>query len=301
VLAGLELERKPERHAPQPPPGSREEAVMLARWLAAEEAIPSTSVEELARLTETNGGMHYLIDVRSEAEYEAGHVPGSLNVPGGQAVQRADDFIAVRNAPIVFISEKSARSVMAAYWYRQMGFANASFLEAGVGAWSGNDRALVGGVPRDEPLGFAAARAAARFIAVADFERARGDPSIVIIDVGASVDFESAHVPGARWISRGSIESLLPERFNDRGQPMVVCCPDGRQSVFAGQTLVGMGYTNVRILEGGVGAWLAAGGSAESGLSECLAPANDVVLSPSIRGTPEDMRRYLEWELSLNR
>jgi hypothetical protein len=28
---------------------------------------------------------------------------------------------------------------------------------------------------------------------------------------------------------------------------------------------------------------------------------NDVVLSPSIRGTKEDMQRYLDWELRLNR
>ena len=301
VLAGLELERNPERQQPQPPPGSREEAVMLARRLAAEEAIPSTSVQELARLTEMNGGMHYLIDVRSEAEYESGHVPRSLNVPGGQAVQRADDFIAVRNAPIVFISSKSARAVMAAYWYRQMGFVNASFLEGGVSAWSENDRPLMVGAPADEPLGLAAAKAPARFIAAADLGRVRGDSAVLILDVGTSADYESAHVPGARWISRGSIESLLPERFADLGQPIVVSCPDGRQSVFAGQTLVEMGYAEVKVLEGGVRGWLAAGRTAETGLSSCLASPNDVVLSPSIRGTPEDMRRYLEWELSLNR
>ena len=49
-------------------------------------------------------GVTYLIDVRSEAEFEAGHIAGSINVPGGQAVQRADDFVAVRNAQIIFIS-----------------------------------------------------------------------------------------------------------------------------------------------------------------------------------------------------
>jgi 3-mercaptopyruvate sulfurtransferase SseA len=108
-------------------------------------------------------------------------------------------------------------------------------------------------------------------------------------------------VPGARWISRGWIESKLPEQFIDRGQSIVVSCPDGRQSVFAARTLVEMGYTDVAVLEGGVRGWSAAGFAAEQGLSGCLTPANDVVLSPSIRGTKEDMRRYLEWELRLNR
>jgi hypothetical protein len=37
-------------------------------------------------------------------------------VPGGQAVQRADDFVPVRNAEMV-LSAISRRALMAAYWY----------------------------------------------------------------------------------------------------------------------------------------------------------------------------------------
>ena len=300
VLAGFDLEYKPQRKAPPAPEGSRKEAIELARRLAAEERIPFISVEAATGMVRTQG-MHYLVDVRSEDEYAAGHVPGSLTVPGGQAVQRADDFIAVRNAPIVFISHESARAVMAAYWYRQMGFPNAGVLEGGISAWSHSGGGLATGAPRDEPLGFDAAKDAARLIAARDLERMRGDSSVLILDVGSSVDYESAHVPGARWISRGSIESVLPERFADRGQPIVVTCPDARQSVFAARTLVKMGYTDVTVLDGGVHAWTAAGFATEQGLSACLAPPNDVVFSPSIRGTKEDMRRYLDWEVKLNR
>ena len=62
-------------------------------------------------LPRKDGGVTYLIDVRSENEYEKGHIPGSLNIPGGQAVQRADDFVAVKNSRIIFVSHQSvARS-----------------------------------------------------------------------------------------------------------------------------------------------------------------------------------------------
>ena len=301
VLAGFDLEHQPRRQAPPAPPTSRKNAAALARRVAAEEGIPSMSIQELARLLGMKGHMHYLIDVRSEEEYAAGHVPGSFNVPGGQAVQRADDFIAVRHAPIMFISNESARAVMAAYWYRQMGLPNVSVLEGGISAWSKSAGQLAAGAPRDEPLGFDAAKDAARFIAATVLERMRGDPAILVLDVGTSVDFESAHVPGARWLSRGWIECVLPEQFGDRGQRIVVSCPDGRQSVFAARTLMEMGYAEVAVLDGGVRAWSAAGFATEQGLSDCLAPPNDVVWSPSIRGTKEDMRRYLEWELKLNR
>ena len=93
-------------------------------------------------LASMNKGVTYLIDVRSEAEFEAGHISGSINVPGGQAVQRADDFVAVRNAQIIFISNESARAVMAAYWYRQMGFPHVSVLQGGLRAWSENGRSI---------------------------------------------------------------------------------------------------------------------------------------------------------------
>ena len=63
-------------------------------------------------MAESNTGVTYLLDVRSEHEYEAGHVAGSINVPGGQAVQRADDFVAVRNGRIIFISNQASRAMM---------------------------------------------------------------------------------------------------------------------------------------------------------------------------------------------
>ena len=122
---------------------------------------------------------------------------------------------------------------------------------------------------------------------------------MLILDVGSSVDFESAHVPGARWISRGWIESRLPEQLSERGQSIVVSCPDGRQSVFAAQTLAAMGYTNVQVLDGGVRAWSAQGFATEQGSTGCLVETKDVVLSPSIRGNKEEMQRYLDWEVNL--
>src|SRR5439155_19108218 len=82
--------------------------------------------------------------------------------------------------------------------------------------------------------------------------------SILILDVGTSLEFEAAHVPGARWISRGWIELKLPERFPDRGQS-IMTCPDGRNSVFAALALTKLGYTDVFVLDGGVQAWLATG------------------------------------------
>jgi rhodanese-related sulfurtransferase len=300
VLAGFELERKPGRPTPPAPAMGREAATALARRMAEEESISWISSQELSHRVETTS-MRYLIDVRSESEFASGHVPGSINVPGGQAVQRADDFIAVRNAQIVFTSNESARAVMAAYWYQEMGFAKVAVLEGGVRAWTGNGGGIESGSPGDEPIGFEAARQAVRVVGGKTVEIKACDPSILLLDAGTSLDFETAHLRGAKWISRGWLDLKLPELYADRNQPIVLTCSDGRQSVFAALTLGELGYSDVVVLDGGVRAWSAAGNPTEQGVDGCLVERNDVVVSPSIRGTKEDMQRYLDWELTLQK
>jgi len=302
VLAGLELEKNPARTLRQAAPESRRAALSLAQQIATEEKLVWISSQELLRrLGEPSGSFTYLIDVRSEAEFESGHIAGSLSVPGGQAVQRADDFVAVRNAEIVFISNESARAVMAAYWYRQMGFLHVDLLQGGLRSWSECGYKLARGAAIDEPLGLAAAQLVATFVDSQNFAAEADDASILILDVGTSLEFESAHLPGAQWISRGWLELELPRQYPDRQRAIVVTCADGRQSIFAARALFGLGYKNVRVLAGGMRAWRAAGMRTESGLDGCLVEANDVVLSPSIRGTKEDMQRYLDWETKLER
>lgn len=300
VLAGFELESKPDRKTIQASDESRAQARDLALRLAREEKIPALSVRELIAGTAGNDdGVTYLIDVRSEGEYVSNHIPASINVPGGQAVQCADDFVAVRNGRVVFVSYHSVRAIMAAYWYREMGFANAAFLEGGLQAWIENRGTLVSGAVEREPLGFAVAKKIARMLAPAELDSLWRNSSVKILDVGSSLDFEGAHLPGAQWISRGWIELKLSALFQDSSRTIVLSCQNGHHSILAGRTLAEMGYQEIFILNGGVRAWAKAGYPTVTGLDSCLVEPNDVVLSPSIRGSKEDMKHYLEWELKL--
>lgn len=300
VLAGFDLESKPNRKSLVASAASRQNGRALALRLAAEEGIPDISAADLKGAVEkTDEGVPYLVDVRSESEFESGHLPGSLNVPGGQAVQRADDFIAVRNAKIIFISNQSARAVMAAYWYRQMGFSEVAVLRNGLAGWRRDGGPIATGAEKNETLGLAQARRSARCVTAAAAVELLKDSSLVVLDVGSSVEFEGAHLPGAKWISRGWLELKLSSHVPDRARPILVSCPDGAQSVFAARALATCGYQNVYVLDGGVRAWATAGFPVESGFTACFVEANDVVLSPSIKGNKEEMRRYLEWEETL--
>jgi rhodanese-related sulfurtransferase len=300
VLAGLELEAEPKRETPTVPSESRDRAQSLALELAKEGGIRWISATELMRITRRpERGVTYLLDVRSLIEYESGHIQGSLHVPGGQAVQRADDFIAVRNGKIIFISHESTRAVMTAYWYRQMGFHDVSVLQGGLRAWVEGGQPLVGGAAHAVTLGLETAKRKAKLIPPAELDRRLQSLSPLVLDVGTSLDFEAAHVPSARWISRGWIDIKLPDQFPDRGQPIIVTCPDSQHSVLAARALTEIGYRNVSVLNGGVRAWTAAGYPTEKGLAPYLVEPKDVVLSPSITGDKEAMKRYLEWEVKL--
>jgi rhodanese-related sulfurtransferase len=188
---------------------------------------------------------------------------------------------------------------MAAYWYRQMGFKQVRVLQGGLDAWRASGQPLVAGVLMAEPSSFSAAKRGTQYIDTAMLQRELRSRSSTVLDVSTSLEYEIAHVPGAKWISRCWIDIKLPELIADRAQRFIVTCRDGRQSTFAAQQLARVGYTNLSVLVDGLRSWTAAGYSTDSGMGDALTPANDVVLSPSIRGNKEDMQRYLDWELRL--
>ena len=64
----------------------------------------------------------HLLDVRWQAEFAAGHVPGALSAPGGQLVECTDNWIGVRGGRIVVLDDDSIRARMAAGWLKQLGY-----------------------------------------------------------------------------------------------------------------------------------------------------------------------------------
>ena len=298
VLAGLELESTPTRVTSAAPEQSRNQAQEIALRIADEEKVPWISARELTDQL-ANDAVTYLIDVRSENEYDNSHIPGSLNVPGGQAVQRADDFVAVKNGRIIFVSNQSARAVMAAYWYRQMGFRDVKVLQGGLEAWRDRGGPVKSGGSQNEPLGFAAAKKVARMLVAGEVSSLLQNSSASILHVGSSSDFAAVHLPGSKWISRGWLELKLTSLWTDKAQPIMLSCRDGQSSILAARTLAEMGYKEIFVLDGGVQMWARAGYPTERGLESCLVESNDVVLSPSVKGDKEAMRRYLEWEIKL--
>jgi rhodanese-related sulfurtransferase len=255
----------------------------------------------------------YLIDVRTSEEYGRGHIPGFQWFPGGQAVQRADDLVAVRNGHVVFACDGHVRATVAASWYRQMGFPNVYVLDGGTTAWAASGQALattaqsVGprgydeGIGGPRPAGYDDARPQVEAVTAAALDERRKSPSPpVVIFVDTSKDFAAGHVPGARWVPRGWLELSIEEVAPSKDAPIVVTCENGLSSVLAGAALKGLGYRRVAALDEGMQGWRRANLPVERGLSGVMNPPNDVLTMGTDRTWAEAIQ-YLRWEEELGK
>jgi rhodanese-related sulfurtransferase len=301
LLAGLELERGADRvDLPVPSAEGRAAAEAFAARVAAEDGVRMLSIPELQKVmgraaTETV----YLIDVRTREEFVAGHVPGFWWMPGGQAVQRADDTVAVRGGTVVFCCDGTVRASVTASWYRQMGFTNVYAVTGGTTAWTGAGLPLAAGA--DEPIEPLVADAQARVREVSPAELAAHlastTPPVVLV-VDPSDRFAAGHVPGARWLSRSWLELRIAELVPDPRTPVVVTDEDGQEAPLAAATLLELGYADVSTLAGGTQAWRTEGRPLEHGLTGVVRPPDDVVPAGPDRSYA-DMINYLRWEEKL--
>ncbi|MBA2515740.1 MAG: molybdopterin-synthase adenylyltransferase MoeB [Solirubrobacterales bacterium] len=78
----------------------------------------------------------------------------------------------------------------------------------------------------------------------------------VLVDVRESEEYETGHIPGARHVPRGFLESRIEGVAPDRSQPIVLYCASGNRSALAAHTLTDlMGYENVESMTGGITLW----------------------------------------------
>jgi len=120
-------------------------------------AIRSVSPEEAAALLAEG---YVYVDVRSEPEFEAGHVPGALNVPllhqGAAGLTPDPEFLAVMQQAfgtgekLVIGCKAGGRSKKASDQLAQAGFSDLSDMSAG---WDGSRDAFGRAVPGWSKLG----------------------------------------------------------------------------------------------------------------------------------------------------
>jgi sulfur-carrier protein adenylyltransferase/sulfurtransferase len=80
---------------------------------------------------------------------------------------------------------------------------------------------------------------------------------VVLLDVRESEEWDAGHIPGAKHVPRGYLESRVEGAIGaDRSQRVVVYCASGQRSALAADTLKELlGYEDVASMNGGITLW----------------------------------------------
>jgi rhodanese-related sulfurtransferase len=86
-----------------------------------------------------------------------------------------------------------------------------------------------------------------------------------VVDVRERAEYDAAHIAGARLVPLSRFEPQTGVMARER--PVYVVCRSGNRATQAAARLQQFGYADVRILDGGLQAWIAAGYPVERGVS----------------------------------
>src|SRR6185437_13947180 len=76
-----------------------------------------------------------------------------------------------------------------------------------------------------------------------------------LIDVRESGEWDGGHLPGARHVPRGYLESRIDAQVPDRSQHVILYCASGQRSALAANTLHELGFEHVESMTGGITLW----------------------------------------------
>ena len=78
----------------------------------------------------------------------------------------------------------------------------------------------------------------------------------VIVDVRETEEFTAGHIPGAKHVPRGYLESRIEGAVPDRSQHVILYCASGNRSAYAARTMIDdLGYAHVESMLGGITLW----------------------------------------------
>jgi len=101
-----------------------------------------------------------ILDVREPYEYEAMHIPGSLNVPRGilesacewDYEETVPELVRARDREVVIVCRSGNRSILAASSMQLLGYRNVASLATGLRGWKDFEQPLVDSSGREVDL-----------------------------------------------------------------------------------------------------------------------------------------------------
>ncbi|HEX7120231.1 MAG TPA: rhodanese-like domain-containing protein [Longimicrobiales bacterium] len=243
VRAVLTGQPEPPKYFAQMKRINREGPALLGA-LRRPDRLPADRLEERLRADAL------VIDTRAAAEFAAGHVPGTINIPLGRSFTTWAGWLVPYDRDFhLIVDDRDARRVDEAV--RDL-------------AMIGLDR-IGGYFGLDAVDAWGAGRELETVPQITAEELARRDGDVAILDVRGQAEWEAGHLPETPAAAGGRLYHVplgyLPDRLDavPRDRPLIVHCQSGARSSIAASVLQAHGFDNVINLAGGIAAWRAEG------------------------------------------
>jgi rhodanese-related sulfurtransferase len=208
----------------------------------------------------------YLVDIRSREEYDEGHLPDAIWVPGGQLVGFTQDYLATRNARLCLVDNDCLRAELVASWMLQIGWPEVVALDGGIAGHELVTETPPPSVPELEKV-------QAPTISPNDLAERIKASTAVVIDFARSVQHIGGHIPGAWWMNRSSLPRLVGRL--PAADCYVATSSSGEAGKLAAAALAILVDTPVMVLEGGTAAWRDANLEVTTGLLRPIGELDD--------------------------
>ena len=230
---------------PEAPAYFSEDAEINRTGAAALNGLPKPSALSAAEVRKLSAQGYVILDVRSAAEFGAGHIPGALNIGlGGQFASWAGSLIPLP-APIVIVAELEEQVEEAQIRLARVGLENVKgYLTGGMDAWkeAGQEVAVVPQVSVSELKELIETR-----------------PDLQIVDVRRPAEYEGGHAPRAITAPLAQLRESLANLNLKPDRQTAIICAGGYRSSAGTSILQQTGFTNLLNVTGGTKAWIDAG------------------------------------------
>ena len=248
--------------------------------------------KELADLTgpdHSEAGV-VVIDVRSKAEYAAGHIPGARHLDPNQVVDSGSPIEGALKSEaevtrilsslgitaksrVVYYDDKAGFHAARMFWLTEhYGHRKVAILNGGLSAWTAAGYELSQNASGHQPARFSPALTPRRHAAADYILQHRDDAETVVIDVRPTKLYAKGHIPWAKsvpWKGNLTGEGLfksaddLAAHFAAQGvtrdRNVVIHCQTGLASAHSYVALRLMGYPRVRVYHRSWAEWGSAG------------------------------------------